>query len=118
MQRILLIDDDDIVKSLVKQILISEGYEVTAVGSGEEATTVLKKEDFFLAILDVKLPGIDGFQVLQQIKQSFPKMKALMLTSHSSLHYGTTAKHLGADDFLSKPVKLDDLVKAVARLKD
>ena len=113
--RILVVDDEEMVRQSLEEILKLEGYEVVGVGRGEEALDILEKEKFDLVLLDLKMPGIDGLEVMHATGQVSPDTKVILLTGHGSLESAIEALRHGAHDYLLKPVPSHDLLSSVAR---
>jgi two-component system cell cycle response regulator len=121
MPRILVVDDDPFVARTVVDLLAVHDYSAVRTESGEEALDLLQREDVDLVILDLRLPGIDGFETCVRIREAHgPSLPVVMLTAlgdAASLRRGYEA---GADDFLQKPVDVPALilkVRAFLRLK-
>jgi DNA-binding NtrC family response regulator len=96
--------------------LEGEGYKVSSAGDGAEAINVLKSDSFDLILLDIKMPNVDGFEVLKFVKESQPATKVIMLTGFADLKNAIESKKLGAEDFVSKPYDLVDLLTTVERV--
>ena len=111
---ILVVDDEDAIREVLSEELVSAGYEVLLAATGEEALELLPRHKVDLAILDIRLPGIDGIGVLKFIAQGFPATRVIMLTGHSDLKYAMEAREFGARDFIDKPFGIADMVSAVA----
>lgn len=105
--RVLVVDDDMAILGVVAEVLEDDGYEVCTAGSGEEAVELLKDDTFALVLTDIRLPGMNGISVLQQVKAVNPRTYVIMITSHASMETSINALKLGAYDYLSKP--FDDL---------
>jgi len=111
--RILVVDDDiDILQSL-KEILETKGYDVEVAESGQKGLELAKKRFFNLAILDIKLPDMEGTELLAKIHKEKPQMMKVMLTGYPSLDNAVQALNLGADAYLMKPVNPEELLKVV-----
>ncbi len=104
-EHILIVDDEEDILELIKFNLLREGYHVTAVMTGEEAVKVVKNEKVNLIVLDLMLPGIDGFEVTRQIKNSpdISDVPIIMLTAKGEESDVVTGLELGADDYIAKP---------------
>ena len=110
---ILVADDDENLRTTLAEQLRAENYEVTVVSGGEEAIKIIQKEQIDVAVLDIKMPKVDGFQVLQLIRKSFPHIKAIMLTAYADMKNIQKCKELGADDVIQKPYDLGDLFDSI-----
>lgn len=108
--RVLVVDDEaDFLTTLVNR-LRKRNLEVSGVASGEKALGLLDKEPFDVVILDVKMPGMDGVDVLREMKRKWPLVEVIMLTGHASIESGIEGMKLGAFDYIIKPMDIDDLV--------
>lgn len=113
--RILVVDDEQSVRYFLSEQLRQTGYEVVAVASGEEALVRLQQEDIDLVLLDLKLQGIDGLDVMAQIaRQPMPPM-VIMLTAYASLESAVHVMRHGGCDYLVKPCDQETLLAAVER---
>lgn len=111
--RILLVDDEvEFLETLVKR-LKKRDMNVSAVKSGEEALEWLDREPVDVAVLDVRMPGMDGIQTLREIKRRYPLTEVIMLTGHASFEVAVEGMELGAFDYLMKPINIDDLIYKV-----
>ncbi len=113
-RKILVVEDEAVVRESVRDWLVEDGYDVECVGSGEEALERMKKEEFGVVVLDLRLPGIDGLQVFEHAKELTPETKGVIITAYPSKETREKAKRLGLLDYLPKPFKVDDLEKIVA----
>ena len=114
--RILLADDDRLLGLILSKELSSYGYSISFVENGEDAITQLTKDQFDLAILDIRMPKVDGFGVLKFIRQEKPGVKVIMLTAYADLKHQIMSEQGGADQFLSKPYNLETLRCTIADL--
>ncbi|HEY5615801.1 MAG TPA: response regulator [Bacteroidota bacterium] len=114
--RILVVDDEEALRTVLGSELEDEGYVVQMAGDGDEAIKILEKNAFDLILLDIKMPTVDGFEVLKFIKQTHPLSKVIMLTGFADLKNAIESKKLGAEDFVSKPYDLVDLLTTVERV--
>lgn len=109
--RVLVVDDEqDFVETLVKR-LERRGFEVSGVGSGQEALLLLGKERFDVVILDVMMPGMDGIETLREIKLGWPKIQVILLSGHGGEEMGMRGMAYGAYSYLLKPVSLKIVVE-------
>jgi DNA-binding NtrC family response regulator len=113
---ILVVDDDISTRRLLFNLLGYQGYDVELVSSGEAALEELKTKAFNLIILDMKLPIMDGFQVLEQMRAMEVNAKVLFITGHGSIDSAIKAIRLGASDYLEKPFNLVELKSVVSQL--
>src|SRR3990172_10251443 len=111
--RILVIDDESSIQQALKGALEDEGLEVVAVGSGEEGLARFWPGSFDLVLLDVWLPGMDGLEVLQRLKQRDSQLKVIMISGHGTIETAVKATKLGAYDFIEKPLSLDNVISTV-----
>ena len=111
--KILIVDDDrDILRSL-KDILQSKGYEIDMAETGQSAVEKAKAKYFNLALLDIKLPDMEGTDLLAKIHKNKPEMMKIMITGYPSLDNAVKALNLGADAYIMKPVNPENLLKIV-----
>ncbi len=113
--RILIIDDEEIVRSSCMKILEPEGYEVVTAGSGNEGLTLLASARFDLVITDLKMPDIDGIEVLIRIKERWPSTEAIIMTGYGTVKTAVKAMKAGVFDYIEKPFSPDDLLSLVSR---
>ena len=118
--RILLIDDEAIALTNLSHVLQREGYAVTACKDGESGLAELKKADFDLVLTDLKMPGIDGMEVLRAVRARHPDVPVIMITGHASLDSAVEAMKAGAYHYLAKPFRLAEareVVRAALELR-
>jgi DNA-binding NtrC family response regulator len=113
MNKILVIDDEPIVRTSCERTLAPEGYNVTVAASGKEGLEMLDKETFGLVLLDLKMPDMDGIEVLDNIKNKWPDTKVVMITGYSTVDTAVQALRFGAFNFIEKPFTPDTLINAV-----
>jgi len=112
-KRILLVDDEkDSVEALAER-LRNRDFDVTTAFTGGEALEKLKEYNFDVAIVDVKMPGIDGIETLKEIKKLKPLTEVLMLTGHGTVETAIEGMKHGAYDFLMKPCEMDTLLEKI-----
>lgn len=114
-KKILLAEDEEHLRDTIKLNLELEDYEVTACNNGAEAIQATKQQKFHLAILDVMMPQIDGFEVCEQLKKQHPDLPVLFLTALADSHSRIAGLKL-ADDYLSKPFNLEELLLRIKNL--
>ncbi len=113
--RILVADDDESLRSVLKQVLSMDGYEVNLTASGEEALAAFKKEPCSLIITDIRMGKMSGIQLLQEVKRLRPDTQVIIITSNATLDTAITAIQAGAYDYLTKPFDDIALISSVAR---
>ena len=114
--KILIVDDEAAERITLGEVLRLEGHEVTLAASGEEALKMARQESpFDIAILDLRLPGIDGMQVLDGIRQISSDTIVMLITGYGTLETAISALRKGAYDFLLKPCPVDEVLSAVKR---
>ncbi len=114
-ERILIVDDEEMISVLIAQRLFKEGYFCTTANNGKEALNHFYKDDFSLIITDIKMPEMDGLELLKNVKTINSKMMVIIMTAYGEVDLIVEAMRLGASDFLIKPVDLDLLVLSVKK---
>lgn len=110
---ILIVDDERSMRKSLEEILRLEGYQVESVGDGKKAMEKLTDSEYDLMLLDLKMPGVDGLEVLKFSAENAPTCKVIMLTAHGSLESAIQALRQGAHDYILKPAKPAELVASV-----
>lgn len=113
--KILVVDDEVMMRNLILKILESEGYQITMTSSGDEALAMLKENNYDLLLTDVKMPGMSGFELLKQVKKSWPDMVVIVMTGYGDAYTVKEALLLGADEYVSKPFKGHEVSLIVER---
>ena len=114
--RILIVEDDMSLAAGIARILEAEGYAVDMMKSGEHAAMAARQESFDLVILDIGLPGIDGFEVLRRLRAEGRAMPVLILTARDALDDRVRGLDIGADDYMVKPFAMPELAARVRAL--
>lgn len=107
--RLLIVEDDEVLCNSFKRLFLKEAYHVTAVSSAEAALATLENEAHDLIITGIFLPGIDGIELLAKVKDKYPEIIVIVMTSNSSLETAIKAFRLGAYDYIVKPVIHDEI---------
>jgi DNA-binding NtrC family response regulator len=113
-EKILVVDDEQSMTQFLGIVLRKEGYQVTTVNNGKDALDKVKSEAFDVVITDIKMPGIDGIQVLQAIKKHDPSLPVVLMTAYASQQSAIDAVNMGAFQYLIKNAKNDE-IKLVVR---
>jgi DNA-binding NtrC family response regulator len=115
-KKILVVDDEKNIRLTLAQALEPLGLPVQTAGDGNEALEKLQESNFCLILLDLKLPGLDGIEVLRRIKESWPQVPVVMMTAHGTIEYAVEAMKLGAVDFLRKPFSPAEIREIVQKV--
>lgn len=116
MKTILIADDDNAIRRTLELHLSEEGYVVRTAADGFDAITKAEQQDVNLMLLDLRLPGVDGFEVLRTIKERRPNLPVIMVTAYDDMATAIEAIRLGAIDHLGKPVDLDHLDEVIEKV--
>src|SRR5690606_26744561 len=107
--RILVADDEDSIRFLLREVMRREGYDVTVTDNGESALQLVRENNFDLVILDVRMPGMDGMETLKEMRKVRPHLVVLIITAHGNNQLAVEAMRLGAYDYFNKPFELDEM---------
>ena len=110
---VLVADDEAATRMIVASQLTEAGFTVVEAEDGEQAIQHLKKQKFEVALLDIKMPNVDGIEVLKYIRQHVPETKTIILTGFADLELAMEAMELGAIDFFNKPFSIDEVIASV-----
>ena len=111
--RLLLVEDDQPLASALRQALVGENYAIDVVEDGAAADHLLSTQSYDLVILDLGLPRVDGQDVLRRLRRRGDKVPVIILTARSGLDHKVTGLDLGADDYMTKPFELTELLARV-----
>jgi DNA-binding NtrC family response regulator len=114
-ERILIVDDEDGMRRLLSRVLTREGYETSAVGSGAEALRLVASERFDLVVTDIKMPEMDGLQLLAELKEYEPSLPIIVITAYGTIENAVQALRSGAYDYIAKPFENDEIKLTVAK---
>ena len=112
-QHLLIVDDDKNFRFTVVAALKDEGYEIDEASDGKEAIDAIRKHTFDAALLDIRIPNLDGIEVLKIIRQESPTTDCIMITGYQDIEQAIEALKLGAKEYLQKPLAVDDLIQRV-----
>ncbi|MFW5975344.1 MAG: response regulator [Desulfosalsimonas sp.] len=110
---ILLVDDEEEFVNTLAERLEIRGFQPEVATSGQQAVELMEKRNFDVMVLDVKMPGMDGLQVMEKARTLRPDLPVILLTGHGSADDGVQGMHQGAFDFLMKPLDIDDLISKI-----
>jgi DNA-binding NtrC family response regulator len=111
--KVLLIDDEETLLEYLSKRLLREGFTVKAVFSGEEAVEVAANDQFDVAVVDLKMPGMDGVETQKRLKKSQPFLQCIVLTGHGSIDSALESGHQDAFKYLLKPIDYEKLVETI-----
>ena len=113
---ILVVDDDADMREMVHDMLKDRGHQVTTAGSGQEALKILGEEDHAVVLTDLRMKGMQGLELLAEIKRLHPEINVILMTAFGSVETAVEAMKHGASDYLTKPVRKDELVRVIERV--
>ncbi len=113
MKPILIVEDEAIMRESLRDWLTDGGYQVETAEEGEEALKTIAEQDFGVVLIDMRLPGKDGLEVLREAKVQSPQLKGIIITAYPSVETAVEAMKIGAIDYLTKPFDLNDLEKLI-----
>lgn len=114
-ERILVVDDEAMNRDLLQQILVRAGYEVSTAADGETALAMLRQGTFHIVLTDMRMPGMDGLAVIREMKTLAPSTIGIVHTAYSSVATAVEAMKAGAYDYVTKPVRRDELLVVLQR---
>lgn len=114
MIRLLIVDDESVILHFLVRVLGREGYSIQTARNGQEALHLLRQQQFDLLLTDIKMDMLDGVQLLQQAKELDSELAVVLLTGHATVDSAVAALRYGASNYLLKPARNEDILKAVA----
>ena len=114
-ERVLVVDDEAGIRSFIGEVLAGEGLEVELAADGKQAAELLERKAFHLMLTDLKMPRMDGMELLQVARENVPEMEVIVLTAHGTVESAVKAMKLGAFDYLGKPLSGPDELRLVVR---
>ena len=111
---ILIVDDENTLRYFLKRTLEDEGYQVSEAADGQTALDLLERQTFDLALVDLRMAGVDGLEVMRQFRQRSPETQIIIVTAYASVPSAVEALRHGAHDYLTKPVNTEELLASVA----
>ncbi len=113
MKNILIVDDEQSIRQSLDGILSDEGFQTSLASTGEECLEIIQTETPDLILLDIWMPGIDGLETLTRIKRILPAQLVIMMSGHGTIETAVKATHLGAVDFIEKPLSLEKVLLSI-----
>lgn len=114
--QILIVDDEKSIRDLITDVLVIADYEVTPTADGLSALNLIRKTKFDLILLDVNLPKVDGFAILEKVRESAPTQPIIMISARVEKEDVTHGLKLGADDYVRKPFSVEELVLRIENI--
>ncbi len=111
--KLLLVDDEERFRTTTSKLLGVRGFETFSVGNAKEALDELRKTDYDVVVLDVRMPGMTGIEALAEIKRIRPGVEVIILTGHASVDAAVEIMRLGGYEYLLKPCPMDDLTDKI-----
>ena len=111
--RILVVDDDENIRKVVIAILEDEGYTVESVGTAKEAIEKTKRKFYNIALIDIRLPDMEGIELLTKIRETTPRMRKVIVTGYPTLQNAVEAVNKGADAYIVKPFDVKKVLKTI-----
>lgn len=113
--RLLVVDDEDLLRTSLVKLLTLRGYYVLSAPDGNEALRLIKENRFQLIITDLKMPGMDGMELIQEVQKLSPDTKVVVITAHGEWNTYLEAMGKGVFEYLNKPFKKDELLTVVKK---
>ena len=111
--RILIVDDDENIRKVLVAILEDEGYNVESVGTAKEAIERNRKGFYNVALIDIRLPDMEGIELLTRIRDTTPRMRKIVITGYPTLQNAVDAVNRGADAYIMKPFDVEKVLKTI-----
>jgi DNA-binding NtrC family response regulator len=115
---VLVVDDEKNIRLTFSETMTQMGFDTRTASNGEEALTKMQGSEFDLVLLDLRMPGMDGIEVLHRIRERYPKVRVIMITAHGTVESAVEAMKLGAVDFIQKPCTPDEIRKLVGKVME
>jgi len=117
-ERILIVDDDDALRESLGLVLVSEGYELSSAANGEEALQQIEATPVDVVLCDLRMPGIDGFDLIPQLSRRLPGVPVILMSAHGTADLAIEAMRRGAYDYLAKPFQPSDLLLTLRKTQE
>lgn len=111
--RILIVDDDENIRKVLMAILEDKGYDMEAVGTAREAIKRIEKKFYNLALIDIRLPDMEGIDLLMKIRDTTPRMRKVIITGYPTLQNAVDAVNRGADAYIMKPFDVERMLSTI-----
>ncbi len=118
LEKILIVDDEESVRSMIVVLLQKEGYQVSSASDGPDALGFLGEQPFDLVLSDIRMPGMDGLELLDRIRSLYPEVTVIMMSAFGTVDLAVEALKRGAYDYISKPFKPDEILLALRKAQE
>jgi ATP-dependent Lon protease len=115
-EKILIVDDEEIMRSFLLDVFMDEGYDLDSAANGEEALEKISRNQYQLIITDIRMPGVDGTEVLKKAKELNPKTEVIVITGYASPQIKQECQKLGAAYYIAKPFQINQIRARVNKL--
>ncbi|MGB2698046.1 MAG: response regulator [Candidatus Zixiibacteriota bacterium] len=115
-EKILIVDDEEIMRSFLLDVFMDEGYDLDSAANGEEALEKISRNQYQLIITDIRMPGVDGTEVLKKAKELNPKTEVIIITGYASPQIKQECQKLGAAYYIAKPFQINQIRALVNKL--
>ena len=112
--RIIIVDDDENIRKVLMAILEDKGYDMEAVGTAREAIKKTDKKFYNLALIDIRLPDMEGIDLLMKIRDTTPRMRKIIITGYPTLQNAVDAVNRGADGYITKPFDVERVLNTIS----
>lgn len=113
---IIVVDDEEIVRESLKEWLLDDGYDVDTAQDGFQALSMMKEKNYDIALIDLKMPKMDGLELMEKMKEVTPNTRVIMITAYATVHTAVQAIKMGAYDYLVKPCNPEEISLLIQRL--
>ncbi|MBT1072694.1 response regulator [Pelotalea chapellei] len=115
-KHILIVDDEENARNGLAKLLSREGYEISTAANGHEALNYLRSREVELIITDINMPEMNGITFLRELNRTHPASNVIMVTAYGEVESYIEAMNLGAFEYVNKPVKVEELIKIIAKI--
>lgn len=115
-EKILIVDDSKEIRNILSTFLKEEGFKVYTAENGKKALDLIKEKIIDLIITDIRMPEMDGYQLTKKVKEERPRIGIIIMTAYTSIYTEGDIRKIGADDYISKPFELVDIIEKIERV--
>ena len=116
--KVLIVDDEEVVRAGISRVLAKQDLSIHTAADGSEALAIMAQQPINIVLLDIKMPGMDGMEVLKHIRATYPETVVIMVTGHPTIQGAVECTKLGALDYLVKPFRVDDLETLILKAQE